>query len=203
MTKLKHLLILAALALTACAGKQEEVAIHGDADLSGHKIGTIAGSVYDFQLSPRKDVSLSLYSSVSDCTEAVKSGKVDAIVVDEICFSRASLIRTGLKKAFRQDESFPTSFAFRKEDTALIDSFNQFLRETKESGVMDQMLNYWFESEELRPEEFPQVETYTTGERPASRSATPTARPSPPSPSSRTGNGTALRSSWPGALPPT
>ena len=164
MTKLKHLLILAALALTACAGKQEEVAIHGDADLSGHKIGTIAGSVYDFQLSPRKDVSLSLYSSVSDCTEAVKSGKVDAIVVDEICFSRASLIRTGLKKAFRQDESFPTSFAFRKEDTALIDSFNQFLRETKESGVMDQMLNYWFESEELRPEEFPQVETYTTGE---------------------------------------
>ena len=164
MTKLKLLLILAALALTACAGKQEEVAIHSEADISGHKIGTIAGSIYDIQLSPRKDINLSLFSNISDCTEAVRAGKVDAIIEDEVVFSKASLKQTGLKKAFRQEEAFPTAFAFRKEDTALVESFNQFLRETKESGTLDRMLAYWFESEELRPEEFPQVETYTTGE---------------------------------------
>ena len=164
MTKLKHLLILAALALTACAGKQEEVAIHGEADIAGHRIGTIAGSCYDIQLSPRKDIKLSLFSTVSDCAEAVKAGKVDAILVDEVAFSQASLKQTGLKKAFLQEDSFPTAFAFRKEDTALTESFNQFLRELKESGTLERMREYWFESEELRPEEFPQVETYTTGE---------------------------------------
>lgn len=164
MTKLKHLLILAALALTACAGKQEEVAIHGEADIAGHRIGTLAGSCYDIQLSPRKDIKLSLFSTVSDCAEAVKSGKVDAILVDEVAFSQASLKQTGLKKAFLQEDSFPTAFAFRKEDTALTESFNQFLRELKESGTLERMREYWFESEELRPEEFPQVETYTTGE---------------------------------------
>ena len=164
MTKLKHLLILAALALTACAGKQEEVAIHGEADIAGHRIGTIAGSCYDIQLSPRKDIKLSLFSTVSDCAEAVKAGKVDAILVDEVAFSQASLKQTGLKKAFLQEDSFPTAFAFRKEDTALTESFNQFLRELKESGTLERMRQYWFESEELRPEEFPQVETYTTGE---------------------------------------
>jgi len=164
MTKLKHLLILAALALTACAGKQEEVAIHGEADIAGHRIGTLAGSCYDIQLSPRKDIKLSLFSTVSDCAEAVKAGKVDAILVDEVAFSQASLKQTGLKKAFLQKDSFPTAFAFRKEDTALTESFNQFLRELKESGTLERMREYWFESEELRPEEFPQVETYTTGE---------------------------------------
>ncbi len=164
MTKLKHLLILAALALTACAGKQEEVAIHGEADIAGHRIGTLAGSCYDIQLSPRKDIKLSLFSTVSDCAEAVKAGKIDAILVDEVAFSQASLKQTGLKKAFLQEDSFPTAFAFRKEDTALTESFNQFLRELKESGTLERMREYWFESEELRPEEFPQVETYTTGE---------------------------------------
>ena len=141
MTKLKHLLILAALALTACAGMQEEVAIHGEADIPGHRIGTLAGSYYDIQMSPRTDITLSLFPSVSDCAEAVKSGKVDAIIVDEVVFTKASLKRTGLKKAFQREESFPTAFAFKKGDTALIESFNQFL-----------------------PEEFPQVEAYTTGE---------------------------------------
>lgn len=164
MTKLKHLLILAALALTACAGMQEEVAIHGEADIPGHRIGTLAGSYYDIQMSPRTDITLSLFPSVSDCAEAVKSGKVDAIIVDEVAFTKASLKRTGLKKAFQREESFPTAFAFKKGDTALIESFNQFLREAKESGLIDRMLEYWFESEELRPEEFPQVEAYTTGE---------------------------------------
>ena len=164
MTKLKHLLILAALALTACAGKQEEVAIHGEADIAGHRIGTLAGSCYDIQLSPRKDIKLSLFSTVSDCAEAVKAGKVDAILVDEVVFSKASLKQTGLKRAFQQEDTFPTAFAFRKEDTALVESFNQFLREIKESGTLDRMLAYWFESEELRPEDFPQVEAYTTGE---------------------------------------
>ena len=164
MTKLKHLLILAALALTACAGKQEEVAIHGEADVAGHRIGTLAGSCYDIQLSPRKDIKLSLFSTVSDCAEAVKAGKVDAILVDEVAFSKASLKQTGLKRAFQQEDTFPTAFAFRKEDTALVESFNQFLREIKESGTLDRMLAYWFESEELRPEDFPQVEAYTTGE---------------------------------------
>ena len=164
MTKLKHLLILAALALTACAGKQEEVAIHGETDIAGHRIGTIAGSCYDIQLSPRKDIKLSLFSTVSDCAEAVKAGKVDAILVDEVAFSKASLKQTGLKRAFQQEETFPTAFAFRKEDTALVESFNQFLHELKESGTLERMREYWFESEELRPEEFPQVEEYTTGE---------------------------------------
>lgn len=164
MTKLKYLLILAALALSACAGRQEEVAIHGEADVAGHRIGTLAGSCYDIQLSPRKDIKLSLFSTVSDCAEAVKAGKVDALLIDEVVFSKASLKQTGLKKAFRQDESFPTAFAFRKEDSALADSFNQFLHELKESGTLDQMMEYWFESEELRPEDFPQVEEYTTGE---------------------------------------
>lgn len=158
------LILLTTLLLTACTGKQPEVNIHSEADIPGHKIGTLAGTYYDIQLTPRKDITLSLFSTISDCTEAVKSGKVDAIVADEVIFSKADLNRMKLKRAFLAEESFPTSFAFRKDDTELIESFNQFLREIKESGTLSRMMDYWFESDELRPEEFPQVETFTTGE---------------------------------------
>lgn len=164
LRRLKSLLTAATLALTACAGKQEEVVIHNEADFSGHTLGTIAGSIYDIQLSPRKDVTLSLFSTVSDCTEALKSGKVDALLVDEVVFTQPNLRRLGFKTACQLEQTFPTAFAFRKGNAALVDAFNTFIGDLKASGELERMIDYWFKSEELSPENYPKVETYTTGE---------------------------------------
>lgn len=161
--RLKSLLTAATLALTACAGRQEEVVIRNEADFSGHKVGTIAGSIYDIQLSPRKDISLSLFTTVSDCTEALKSDKVDALLVDEVVYTQATLHRLGFKTACQLEQTFPTAYAFRKGEAELVPAFNTFIGEMKASGELDRMIDHWFNSEELTPQD-PQVETFTEGE---------------------------------------
>ena len=161
--KLQAFLTAATLALTACAGRQEEVAIHSEADLSGHKVGTVAGSVYDIQLSDRKDIELSLFTTASDCAEALKSGKVDALLMDEVVLSQADLRRLGFKVGCLLEDTFPTAFAFRKGETELVGAFDRFLGELKASGELERMVDFWFNTEVLDPKDFPQVETFTTG----------------------------------------
>lgn len=162
--RLKTLLIVATLAFTACAGRQEEVVIHNEADLSGHKVGTIAGSIYDIQLSPRKDIALSLFTTVSDCSEALKSDKVDALLVDEVIFTQANLHRLGFKRACQLSQAFPTAYAFKKGEAELVPAFNSFIAEMKASGELARMIDYWFNTEDLSPQDYPQVETFTEGE---------------------------------------
>lgn len=163
-SKLFSLLALAMLVFSACGSKENEVVINSEADLAGLKVGTIAGSIYDIQLSAREDISLHLFSSTSDCVEALKSGKVDALLMDEVVFSKADLKRLGFKRGYQLDEGIPSAFAFQKGDSSLVKSFNAFLKEFKESGGLAATKDYWMETEVLRPEDFPKVEEYTTGE---------------------------------------
>ena len=130
-SKLFSLLALAMLVFSACGSKENEVVINSEADLAGLKVGTIAGSIYDIQLSAREDISLHLFSSTSDCVEALKSGKVDALLMDEVVFSKADLKRLGFKRGYQLDEGIPSAFAFQKGDSSLVKSFNAFWRNSK------------------------------------------------------------------------
>ena len=162
----KWLFILAAsaLACTACTAVGERVSIESEEDFAGHRIGTLTGTIYEIQLNERTDLEASIYGSLADGANALKTGKIDALIADECAFSASELRRLGMRKAFTLQTAYPTAFAFRKGDSTLVNAYHDFFRELQASGEYDRMLAYWFGPDDPDPTAYPVVEAYTEGE---------------------------------------
>lgn len=93
-------LLLSVLAFPACTVHSGESTIQCEADLPGHRVGTLSGTVYEIQLVERQDMELFVYSSLPDGIDALRKGRVDAIIYDEFAFSRSELRRLGIRIAF-------------------------------------------------------------------------------------------------------
>ena len=85
------------------------------------------------------------YGSPADLLLAVKTGKVDAALSDA----------EPLREMMREDKSlgalgdtlfsFPEGVGFRKENTVLLEQFNQFLARLKQDGTHADMVDRWME----------------------------------------------------------
>ena len=119
--------------------------VHVD-DLKDKRIGALQGSAhveYVEKTWPR--ATLLQYNSPADLLLAVKTGKVDAALSDA----------EPLREMLREDKtlgvlgdslfSFPEGVGFRKENTALLEQFNRFLAELKQSGIHADMVDRWME----------------------------------------------------------
>ena len=157
-------LAASALALSACTEVQESVAIESEEDFAGHRLGTLTGTIYEIQLNERTDLESSIYGSLADGANALKNGKIDALIADEYAFSESELRRLGLRKSFTLETPYPTAFAFKKGDSTLVDAYHDFFRELQASGEYDQMLAYWFSPDDPDPSSYPVIESYTEGE---------------------------------------
>jgi His/Glu/Gln/Arg/opine family amino acid ABC transporter permease subunit len=115
-------------------------------DLKDRRIGALQGSAhveYVEKTWPR--ATLLQYNTPADLLLAVKTGKVDAALSDA----------EPLREVLREDKtlgvlggslfSFPEGVGFRKENTALLEQFNQFLAKLKQSGVHADMVDRWME----------------------------------------------------------
>ena len=135
---------LAALVLVACSGKEREtIMLRSEADLSGLRVVTLAGSSYDVELSKREDVTLLLYNNSSDCLQALITDKADVMANDEIVFNTAIREDNGVKIAFLGDHSFPTAFMFRKDESELAATCTAVQQRMLEDGSMQQLKDYW------------------------------------------------------------
>jgi len=137
------LLLFCLISLISCGKKTTGAGIHSEADLPGHTITTQAGSYYDNKYAKVEGVTPFLVNSEADAIQAVRTGKADVFITDEILLSPEVLKRTGLKLAFTGEESFPCAMAFRKGDTDLLPEFNEFLRIMKEDGSLEAHVNFW------------------------------------------------------------
>ena len=158
------LLAASALTLSACTEVQESVTIEHEEDFAGHRLGTLTGTIYEIQLNERSDLEASIYGSLADATNAIKSGKVDALIADEYAFSESELRRLGLRKSFTLETPYPTAFAFKKGDSTLVNAYHDFFRELQASGEYDRMLAYWFGPDDPDPASYPVVESCSEGE---------------------------------------
>ena len=169
--RLSVVLLLAAVCggavLTSCSNEDDPVnnnEISSLADLKGKIVGVEAGSFYDEELAGQTDFVVCRYADTHEGIEALEKGEIDVWRDDEIAFSPTELKRHGVKIAFLDDRSFDMGFAFRKDSQSLVDQFNAFLAEARQSGLYQEIYNRWFDTDEPEKVEMPDILQTGTGD---------------------------------------
>ena len=114
------------------------------ADLNDKRIGVLLGSVHDtYAMEHYPKATILQYKSPSDLVLAVKSGKVDA----------GMYTRETLTEILRDDNELglvgesilaaPIGIGFKKDNAQLREQFNEFLRQIRQNGVYNDMVDRW------------------------------------------------------------
>ena len=129
--------------LTAsCAGSQEDFVPQKPEDLVGHSVAVTANSSIDLDMSKYEGVEL-LRIGIGELTVAVRSGRAEFAMIQEIQFDANRLKDLGLRKCFSGYLKGNAAVAVRHEDTLLCRRFNEFLGEFIASGERDRWLRDW------------------------------------------------------------
>jgi len=139
----------------ACGSRQQAVLFENEDDLPGKRVAVQTGSVYDLEMSERKDIQLYRSNSATDCIASLVSGKVDVYKDDEVILSPADQRRQGIRLVARGDESFPCGFVFRKEGVELAEQCNTFLAEIRASGLYQEIYDRWMKMESAEQPHIP------------------------------------------------
>ena len=132
------------LSLFSCSGSgEQELVLQSEADLSGLRVGTVSGSIYDLQLAPRKDITLQLFNSDSDLLQALRNRKIDVAVHDEVVFNAVVRKENGIKIALLDDQAFPTAFMVRKDNAELAQTLTAIQERMEADGSMQRLKDFW------------------------------------------------------------
>lgn len=148
MKKIIGLAAVAAVCISIFAGcsgvKPNEV--FSKADLEGKKIGVQQGTTGDTYASDVKDATVDKYKKGTDAVQALKQGKVDAVVIDNEPAKVFVQKNPDLKIL---DEEFVTEeYAIAiKKDSPLTAEINKALAELKADGTMAQIEKNWIGEE--------------------------------------------------------
>lgn len=156
-------LLLAACVLWSCGGAEQSLVLENEADITGLRIATQSGSCYDVELSPRTDIELQRYNTLSDALQALLHGNADVLLNDETALNAYVCREQGIKPVLRGDKAYPTSFMFPKQDTELAEAFNATLARLKADGTYDRIIDYWLNDRYINADTFPYVPTPTEG----------------------------------------
>ena len=147
---------------------------HSLADLKGHRVATLSGTIaYDRLLQAEKEQGVVLVSYDDDVHpyEDLKSGRVDAVLLDNIIAARA-LKRTG--GLLIQPEPIATGHyvgVLAKENGALRDRINEILKAKMRDGTLERIYRKWEIWDEYQPKFFTAVDRPSPGLRPPSPAA--------------------------------
>ncbi len=130
--------------LTACTEKKEPVRqLKSEADLSGVILTTSAGTYYDQKYSGRDDLTLFRVNTEADAIQALRQGKADVFVTDEVALNKEAQERLNVSLAFLGEEFFDVAFAVRKGNEVLLEQMNRFLAASKADGSLDAVISHW------------------------------------------------------------
>ena len=150
--------------LLSCSGEQAQgPELQSEADLSGLRIATEAGTIYDIELSQRDDISLQLYNAASDVLQALINGMVDVVVDDEVIFNAQIRKENGIKIAFKGEQGFPTAFMFRKDEADLAEACSEVQRRMEEDGSMQTLKDFWLTDRYAEAESYTHIPAETSG----------------------------------------
>ena len=158
-------LLLAAWLMLSCSGNEEHtLVLNSEEDIAGLRIATTSGGCYDIELSPRTDIELQRYNSLSDALQALLHGNADLLINDETALNAYICREQGIKPVLRGDKAYPTSFMFQKKDTALANAFNATLARLRANGTYDKIIDYWLNDHYIDADTFPRIPVPTEGE---------------------------------------
>lgn len=158
-------LLLTACVLWSCSDNEEQtLVLESEADLAGLRIATQSGSCYDIELSPRTDIELQRFNTLSDALQALRHGNADVLLNDETALNAYICREQGIKPILRGEKAYPTSFMFPKQATELAEAFNVTLARLKAEGTYDRIIDYWLNDRYIDADTFPSIPVPTEGE---------------------------------------
>ncbi len=166
-------------------------------DLNGKKVCSVQGStsLQNVQTqAPQSDTSIS-FERYTDCAEAMKAGRVDAVTTDNVIL--LGLVRDNPDDFKVVEETFtsePYGIGLKKGDQAFRDFLNDTIEEAYESGEWEEAFDRTVGEAGVDAPEPPAVDRYTS---------TGTASPAPTPTVSASASPTASASASPSASPTT
>ncbi|HEX2122711.1 MAG TPA: ABC transporter substrate-binding protein/permease, partial [Thermoanaerobaculia bacterium] len=148
-------------------------------DLRGRRVGTLGGTIaYEILLAAGKthDITAVSYDDDVHPYEDVRSGRLDAVLLDNIIAARAMRRTPGLFTHY--DKPVATGHyivVLARENTALRDRVNEILEARMRDGTLERIYRRWEIWDEFQPKLFARV----LGTQPAAPAAAPSA-PAPP-----------------------
>lgn len=160
---LPALLLSLCMLASSCAGPQEDFVPQKPEDLAGHTVAVTANSSIDLDMSKYEGVEL-LRIGIGELTVAVRSGRAEFAMIQEIQFDANHLRDLGLRKCFSGYLKGNAAVAVRHEDTLLCRRFNEFLGEFIASGERVRWLRDWSSNPDSMAVEQRRIPVNTEGE---------------------------------------
>lgn len=123
---------------------KDENGINNFDNLIGKEVGVVLGYTGDIIVSEMANVKVQRYNADSEAIMALKSKKVQAVVLDYEPAKNYSAQNPELKLIETDSQSEEYAIAIRKEDTQLLNDINKALATLKENGTYDALLNKYF-----------------------------------------------------------
>ncbi|MEN6349972.1 MAG: ABC transporter permease subunit [Syntrophomonas sp.] len=114
-------------------------------DIADKRVGVNTGTIYDgFVVKKYPQAKILRYDSTADMVMAIKTDKIDVAVLD--CLSANVLVKNNSDIGILSDDvmSMPLGIGFNKNNPALRQKFNSFLKESKANGTYDEIYQRWY-----------------------------------------------------------
>lgn len=126
-------------------------------DLKDKKIGVMLGSTHDaFAHKRYPQAEIFQYKSPSDVLLGVKAQKVDVGIYNSVSLKEILKTSPDIGTIGEPFEMMPVAFGFSKNNTELLQKFNEFFQTIKANGIYTEMVKRWTEQENP---EMPQIAT--------------------------------------------
>ena len=144
MKKLTALTVSAVMAATLFTGcGVPENTVHSIDELKGKTIGVQLGTTGDIFAEDVEDAKIEKYNKGADAVQALKQGKIDAVIIDSEpakYFVEKNDDLTILDEPFAEEEY---AIAMSLDNTELQTEINAALKELKDDGTLEQISNNW------------------------------------------------------------
>lgn len=155
--------VMGAAMLTGCGGVEPN-SVHSISDLEGKKIGVQMGTTGMIIAEDTKDAEVEKFNKGADAVQALKQGKVDAVIIDS---EPAKVFAEKNDDIEILDEKFdPEEYAIavKKGNDQLTNQINEALKTLKENGTLDKIKSNWIGDDAGKtPYESPEGTEYPNG----------------------------------------
>ena len=142
------IMILLLVVLVSACGQQDSGKMATIDDVANKKIGVYTGTIYDKFARERFPAATILhYNQATDFPLALKSGKIDVAIGN--LYQAQNLVQANPELAILTDDvlNFPIGIGFNKNNPALRERFDAFVKAAKADGSFDVMYKKWFASD--------------------------------------------------------
>ena len=167
MKKIVKSIAAAVLTITVLAGCSEGVKpneVFSVADLDNKTVGVQLGTTGDIYASDIEGATIERYKRGADAVQALKQGKVDAVIIDS---EPAKVFVSKNEDLMILDEEFAVeeyAIAIKKGNTELTEAINGALAELKADGTLDSISANWIgDNAGNSPYVTPEGTTYPNG----------------------------------------